>query len=63
MVQINVILMEYVGLNDIYFVGMFSVRYQHADESLSCKRCERMRTFVYLCVSKVLGLYTGTFFS
>lgn len=61
--ELIVALIGYVVLHDIYLVGMFSMRYQYANESLSKKKCERVRRFVYLCVSKVLGLYTGTFFS
>lgn len=55
--------MGYVVLHYIYHIGMFSMRYQHVDENLSSKLYEKMRMFIYLCVSNVLGLYTGTFFS
>lgn len=55
--KLIVILLGYIVL-PIYHVGIFSMRVQHVDESL-----KRMRIFIYLCVSKVLGLYTGTFFS
>jgi len=41
-----VILIGYVILHGIYFVGMFSMRYQYNDESLSSKRCERIKMFI-----------------
>lgn len=35
--ELIVALIGYVVLHDIYLVGMFSMRYQHADDSLSKK--------------------------